>query len=75
MISEDLSVCLFNVIHAFDPDIIIVGGGLSNKPNVIKKARQKLNNKLYYQAFKNTVIIKSKLQNKANLLGAYSLTT
>lgn len=51
-----------------------VGGGISQTPNLINKARQKTNKLIYYQAFKKTPIRKSYLQIRANLLGAYLLT-
>lgn len=72
---EYLAQALANVLHILDPDIIIIGGGISNEPRLIAQARQKLNKALYYQALKQTKIIKSRLQAKANLLGAYLLTT
>lgn len=71
--SQYLAVVLYNILHILDPEIIIIGGGISNVPKLIYQARQRLNKLLYYQAFKQTIIVKSKLQNRANLLGAYLL--
>lgn len=71
--SQYLAVALYNILHVLDPEIIIIGGGISNVLKLIYQARQRLNKLLYYQAFKQTNIVKSKLQNRANLLGAYSL--
>lgn len=70
-----MAQALYNILHILDPDIIIIGGGISNMPQLIAKAKQKLNKPLYYQAFKQTKIVKSRLQTRANLLGAYLLTT
>ena len=70
---KNLPLCLYHILHCFDPDIIIIGGGISNEPNLITKAGQELNKLLYYQTIKQTPIKKSTLKNKANLLGAYLL--
>jgi len=73
--AEYLAQALANVLHILDPDIIIIGGGISNIPQLVAKARQKLHKTLYYQALKQTKIVKSRLQTQANLLGAYLLNT
>jgi len=71
--ADYLVLALYDILHILDPEIIIIGGGISNVPYLLKKAGQKTNKILYYQAFKKTKIAKSKLQTKANLLGAYLL--
>jgi len=68
-----LALALYNILHILDPEIIIIGGGLSHVADLLSQARQKLKKLLYYQAFRHTKIVRSKLQNKANLLGAYLL--
>lgn len=71
--AQYLAQALNNILHVLDPEIIIIGGGISKVPKLINRARQKMNKLLYYQAFKRTAIMKSKLQERANLLGAYLL--
>ncbi|MFA6027387.1 MAG: ROK family protein [Patescibacteria group bacterium] len=69
-----LSDALYNILHVLDPEIIIIGGGISQIPGLIAKARQNLKKLIYYQALKTTPIVKSQLNIRANLLGAYLLT-
>lgn len=62
-----------NIINSFDPEIIIVGGGLSNLPKLITRAEKATCKLLHYKATQCTPIKKSRLGHRANLLGAFYL--
>lgn len=59
---------LVNIIHAFDPDIIILGGKLTKNFNLFYPQAQKIVKK--YSLMKPPRIIKSKLIDKAGIIGA-----
>lgn len=59
-----------NILCVLDPDVIVVGGGLSREPNLVAAARAETRKRLHYTVLKRTPIVKSKLLNKAPILGA-----
>ncbi|MBU0598068.1 ROK family protein [Patescibacteria group bacterium] len=72
--SHYLSVGLANIIHTFNPKIIIIGGGLSKVDILVKPAIKSVNNKLIYPGLKNTTIVTSRLGYKAGVIGAALIT-
>ncbi len=65
-----LSEGLCNILNVVDPDIIVVGGGLSREPHLVTTARTETRKRLHYKVLKRTPIVKSKLLNRAPMLGA-----
>lgn len=73
-IGENLGKGLAILIHLFNPEAIIIGGNLSKAEQfIIDPIQQTLNKYTIYNIKKDTVIITSKLREKAAVLGAVSL--
>ena len=60
---------LVNITYSFNPEVIVIGGGLTNQPFLLKETI-KQTKKLIPSCFKIN-IKPSKLKEKANLLGIY----
>jgi predicted NBD/HSP70 family sugar kinase len=56
-------------VNFFNPDAIILGGGLSNSSVLIKEAIKEMKKRAFKRA-KNTKIIKAKFKDKAGMIGA-----
>lgn len=70
---HSLATAIFNVQHSFDPEKIVLGGGISNNPKLVPLLNQELDN--IRQEMKNLVTIKPDLstcalKSDANLRGA-----
>lgn len=63
-----LGIGLLNFAYIFDPEIIIVGGGLANVPYILKEAQRVLREEDKIQ--RNIRLIKAKLGDDAGLIGA-----
>ena len=64
---EKLAVALANLINTLDPDLIILGGGLSNQP-IYKELNKRI--KKYTRNPQPCKIVKNKLGDAAGTLGA-----
>jgi glucokinase len=64
-----LGIGLANIVNFFNPDAIILGGGLSNSSVLIKEAIKEMKKRAFKRA-KNTKIIKAKFKDKAGMIGA-----
>lgn len=72
-----LAIQLYNVQAAFDPEIIAIGGGISNEPLLFQFLSQNLSHifdkeKNYYLPVMKPEIVPCKYRNDANLIGALS---
>jgi glucokinase len=67
-IAEYLALGLVNIINIFDPEAIVIGGGLANIELLIEEAKKKL--KKYRIVRKNLNILKAKLGDDAPAVGA-----
>ncbi len=74
LISKYLSIGLANIIHIFNPEIIIIGGGLAKIEEIWRPALQSVKKRLIYKSLKNTKIIIAKLGDNAGIFGAALLT-
>ncbi|MFH1598199.1 MAG: ROK family protein [Patescibacteria group bacterium] len=72
--SDYLAIGLANIIYAYDPHIIVIGGGLSTVAPIINPARQKVKKLLLYPEQLKTKIVKSKTPYHSNILGAALIT-
>lgn len=70
LLSKYLTLGLANVIHIFNPEIIVLGGGLAQIEEIWQPALKNLKKELIYKSLRQTKIIKSKLKDKAGILGA-----
>lgn len=68
--TDSLAKGIAGIIQGLDPEIVVLGGGLIRVPLLTKPALQKVKNYLSYDALKKTMIVKSALGDKANVLGA-----
>ena len=68
-----LAVGLANIIQTINPDIIIVGGGLSRMQTLWKVCRGQYKKLVTYRQPRSTPVVISKLQNDSSVLGAAHL--
>ncbi|MFH0856511.1 MAG: ROK family protein [bacterium] len=66
----NLAAGLSNIITIFNPEIIIIGGGLINIDLLWQTALNNFALKLSFKGLKNTKIEKSKLKDEAGVIGA-----
>jgi len=70
---EALATGLANIINIFNPEIIVLGGGLSRVNSLINPAIKLARKKAAYPKLSQTKIVISKLKSDAALLGAAAL--
>ncbi|MEO0246396.1 MAG: ROK family protein [candidate division WOR-3 bacterium] len=69
---EFLGLGLVNLIHIFDPDIIVIGGGIANAFELfIESCLDVLSERVMEFQKRKVQIVKAKLNDAAALLGAY----
>ena len=67
---DDLSIGIVNAIHAYGPDVVVLGGGVMNSAEIILSPLIKLVHKRAWTVPKNKVEIrKSLLGNNAAAIG------
>ncbi len=59
-----------NILNVLDPDVIIVGGGLSREKGLVTEIKKTTRTRLHYPDLKKTPIIKSTLLRTSPILGA-----
>lgn len=74
LMSSALAAGLANVIHTINPDIIVVGGGLSAVKTLWKPALKECRALVSYAAMRSTPIVRSPLSGDASVIGAALLT-
>lgn len=67
-----LAIGLFNIQYSFDPDVILIGGAISNRPNLIERIGLELDSILnkHESATLKPVVRKATFGNDSNILGA-----
>lgn len=69
---KELSVFIYNLQYTFNPDVILIGGAISNRDDLISKIKE--NYKLLDEQFEGTIsnlnIDTCMFKNEANLIGA-----
>ncbi|MBI5037507.1 MAG: ROK family protein [Candidatus Kerfeldbacteria bacterium] len=68
--STSLAIGLANAIHAYSPEIIVLGGGLAHLPMLIKPALKHMRPLIAPAILKKTKIVVSKLHYDAGVIGA-----
>ncbi len=72
--SKYLSTGLMNVIHTFNPDVVVIGGGIpQHYPAVISLAVSSLKNKAFSLPFRDCQIKKAELGEFSGAFGAMAL--
>lgn len=66
---DEIVVGLVNIIYAFNPPLIVVGGGIMNEDYIIESIRSRIY-KILMDNFRNVKIVRSENGNKAGILGA-----
>lgn len=69
-----LTIGLANIINNLNPEIIVIGGGLSRLKNLFNPAINSVNEFLIFPGQKNTKIIKSRNEDMAMVIGAALVT-
>jgi glucokinase len=65
-----LAAGIANAIHALNPDMITVGGGLANANALWKPALSRIEEFVVYPALRKTPVVRAKLGDDANIIGA-----
>ncbi|MGL5021568.1 MAG: ROK family protein [Mycoplasmatales bacterium] len=69
---KELSVFIYNLQYTFNPDVILIGGAISNRSDLINKIKE--NYKVFDEEFEGTIstlnIHTCHFKNDANLIGA-----
>lgn len=71
--SRTLAAGIADIAHLLDPEIVIIGGGLSKEPLIWKGLRGRIRELLVYPDLKKLQIARSRLHENANILGAAAL--
>ncbi|OGL74534.1 hypothetical protein A3C96_01945 [Candidatus Uhrbacteria bacterium RIFCSPHIGHO2_02_FULL_60_10] len=72
--AESLAVGIASIIHAFDPDMVVVGGGLAKANILWEPAIQKIREKLIYGQLRDIPVVRAALGPDAGVIGAALLT-
>ncbi len=70
ILAQNLALGLANIAHLLDPEVIVIGGGLSNIPSLWLPTLRNFKKLVIFKSLKNTKIVKSKLGDKAGIIGA-----
>lgn len=68
-----LAVGIATAIHAFDPDIVVVGGGMAKGPLLWSSAKRQIGAHLLYPKLKRIPVKRSTLWSDAGIMGAAAL--
>lgn len=66
-----LSIGIANLIYAFNPDVVVIGGGISQREKFIPELKETLSSKLSSYMMSHTQIKAAKFKNDAGMIGAY----
>ena len=67
---DDISLGIISLVHIFNPELVIIGGGVSGRKEFIKSLSEKVHSKLMPRFAQGLEILPAKLGNDAGLAGA-----
>lgn len=71
---EYIGICVSNMITIFDPDIIVIGGGVSKAGDIVfNKINKVIKERCFGAIGKNTKVTKASLLDNSGVIGAASL--
>jgi len=71
---EYLGICIANVINCFDPEIIVIGGGISKVGETLfNKLNKVIEKKTFDNMYRNTKVVPAKLGSHSGVIGALLL--
>ena len=70
LVAEDMGILLANIIQIFNPEMIVLGGGMSKVGMLVNKAKGHARKKIFVSSAIKTPIVASKLGQTAVALGA-----
>ncbi|WP_446899142.1 ROK family protein [Clostridium sp. LBM24168] len=71
---EYLGICVANVIIAFDPEMVVIGGGVSKGGDIVlKKIKQVVNTRCFNTIAESCRIVPAELGTDAGVIGAVAL--
>lgn len=68
---ENLSIGLVNLIYAFNPELIVIGGGIASRKTFVDELNQKVFPRLNKHLQKYTKIEAANYKNDAGMIGAF----
>lgn len=71
---EYMGIGLSNLIHAFDPKRILIGGGISEVPRLLKNLRERTPKFLFPSYAEGLDLVAAELGNRAGIVGAAAMT-
>lgn len=71
---EALAIGVSNLLHVLDPDIIIIGGGISRVKALWPGLARGIRSRVVFPVLAKTPVVKARLGDDANILGAALLT-
>ena len=74
-IEEALVHLILTVLLVWDPDVVVIGGGLAKIPRLLVRARRLVRQSLPFSALKSVPIVPSLLHDHAVILGAAHLAS
>ena len=67
---DDISLGIISLVHIFNPEQVIIGGGVSGRKEFIESLSKKVNEKVMPRFSEGLEIVPAKLGNDAGLVGA-----
>ena len=67
---DDISLGIISLVHIFNPELVIIGGGVSGRKEFIEALSKRVNEKIMPRFLEGLEIVPAKLGNDAGLIGA-----
>jgi predicted NBD/HSP70 family sugar kinase len=69
IVIANIAAGLANLVAIFNPEAIVLGGGLLEHKKLLEKLRQEFNTRVFHTTLKQTKLVKTQLGENAILLG------